>query len=999
MLSKAFVFYLLFFISSFLQAQNTLVKTTDEDLFRTGTELIDRGKFSAAREFFQRFINLNTNDIRAIDAEYYIALSALNLENDDAESRFQNFISKYPYHSKSSLAYYDLGTFYYNKQKFDKAIEYLEKIDQSQLNSDQKLESRFRLAYAYFTQKNFEKAGLVFNEIKTRDHKYTSAANYYAGYIEFRSGDYDAALIDLNKAEQNNDYKNIVPLMIVNVYYKKNAPDDLIAYAEDVLKNRPDVKNADDIFLITADAYFRKKEYKRAAELFHKYSEKIKPTEEISYRMALSEYMINDYVAAVKDFKPIAMNKDSLGQSAAYYLGLSYIKSNNKDFALAAFDQAMHLNYSWETKEEALFNFAKVNYDLERYTFAIPPFKEFVKTFPKSNHTSEASELLSESYLRSKNYSEAVSYIETLKSRTPRTNSIYQHVTYYEGAEQFNDQMYKEAIKSFDKSTTFPLDRDTYLAANFWKGEALSSDKNYNEAIKSYQIVISKAPHDHDLALKAKYGIGYAYFNLKDYKEALGYFKTYVNDAPGRVSKLNYDDALLRLADCYYASKDYDQAVKYYDQVIISKSPDIDYAYYQKGVVLGIMDRIESAKGSLDVVIRQYPNSIYYDDALFQKAQLDLQTSAYNAAVDEFSNIITNRPNSGYVPYAIQKRALANTNLKKYDEAMSDYDVIFSQYLNHPVINEAIIGVKDPLAAMDKLDLLPKYVDAFRNAHPQSTSLEDIDFETAQSLVYSQKYPAAIEALNKFIKTYPNSNRIKEAMASLAESYFRNNDYDNALAFYKTIADEKTANYTKAIQRLAEISFKQNAFEQAKNYYILLEVNARNKKERSIAWMGLTESYFNLGQYDSVSVYANEILDHGNPAPDASSKATLYLGKAAYKKGQNNEAIDYLLRTLNAAKDENGAEAQYLIGEIQYKEQKYKQSLETLYDLNKNFQYKEWLGKSNLLIADNYIALNEIFQAKATLNAIIEKSTHAPSLEKAKEKLMEIEGKEKGNNE
>jgi TolA-binding protein len=106
-----------------------------------------------------------------------------------------------------------------------------------------------------------------------------------------------------------------------------------------------------------------------------------------------------------------------------------------------------------------------------------------------------------------------------------------------------------------------------------------------------------------------------------------------------------------------------------------------------------------------------------------------------------------------------------------------------------------------------------------------------------------------------------------------------------------------------------------------------------------------------------------------------------------------------LLRTLNAAKDENAAEAQYLIGEIQYKEQKYKQSLETLYDLNKNFQYKEWLGRSNLLIADDYIALDEIFQAKATLNAVIEKSTHIPSVEKAKQKLIELEGKEKGNNE
>ncbi|MFL5729807.1 MAG: tetratricopeptide repeat protein, partial [Cytophagaceae bacterium] len=815
-------------------------------------------------------------------------------------------------------------------------------------------------------------------------------------------GDYDAALTDLQKAEQNNDYKNIVPLMIVNVYYKKNASDELIAYAEDVLKNRPDVKNADDIFLLTADAYFKKKEYKRAGELFHQYAEKIKPAkpgEEIQYRMALSEYMVNDFVGAVKDFKPIAMNKDSLGQSAAYYLGLSYIKSNNKDFAIGAFDQARHQNFSKETKEEALFNYAKVNYDLGRYTYAIPPFKEFIKTFPKSNHSSEVSELLSESYLRNNNYEEAVSYIETLKSRTPRINSIYQHVTFLRGSELFNDQSYKAAIDLFDKSTTFPIDRDTYLAANYWKAEALATDKNYAEAMKSYQLVLSKAPQGHDLALKAKYGIGYAYYNLKDYKEALSNFEAYITEGPGRVDKINYDDALIRLADCYYATRDDEQAVNYYNQAINRKSPDIDYAYFQKGIALGIMEKTEAAKGSLDMVIKQYPNSIYYDDALYQKAQLDLQSSAYVAAIDEFSNIIRNRPNSGYVPYAIQKRAIAYTNLKRYEEALADYDIIFSQYLNHPVINEAIVGVKDPLTGLDKLDQLPKYVDAYRNANPESTSLENIDFETAQSLVYSEKYTAAVESLNKFNKNYPNSSRNSEVRALLAQSYYRTGDFVNAIPLYKELAAEKTSSYTTAIMRLGEMNYKQGNFQQAQSYYNLLQINARNKKERSIAWMGLTESYYNLAQYDSVHVYANLILDHGNPAPDASSKATLYLGKSAYKKGQNNEAIDYLLRTVNAAKDENGVEAQYLIGEIQYQEKKYKQSLETLYELNKTFQYKEWLGKSNLLIADDYIALDEIFQAKATLNAIIEKSTHAPSVEKAKQKLAELEGKEKGSNE
>jgi TolA-binding protein len=163
--------------------------------------------------------------------------------------------------------------------------------------------------------------------------------------------------------------------------------------------------------------------------------------------------------------------------------------------------------------------------------------------------------------------------------------------------------------------------------------------------------------------------------------------------------------------------------------------------------------------------------------------------------------------------------------------------------------------------------------------------------------------------------------------------------------------------------------------------------------------MGLIEDYYNLGIYDSVNFYSNEILEHGNPSLDASSKATLYLGKAAYAKGQNDEAIDYFLRTVNAAKDKNGVEAQYTIAEIQYKEKKYKQSLETLYDLNKTYQYDEWLGRSFLLIADNFIAMDEIFQAKATLNSIIEKSPHKESVEKAKQKLAEIEGKEKGSNE
>ena len=573
-------------------------------------------------------------------------------------------------------------------------------------------------------------------------------------------------------------------------------------------------------------------------------------------------------------------------------------------------------------------------------------------------------------------------------------NTAYQRIAFYRGCELFNSDKFEEAIQLFNKSIDFSFDKETFLAATFWKAETYSLLKDYGNAINTYAIVFQKSlPNDSEYHLKTRYGIGYAYYNTQQYDKALPHFKEFVSQIKNTTTKQNYYDALLRLADLYYVTKQYKEALQNYEIAVTENSVDRDYAIFQKGVVNGLSGNLQEAIANFDLVVRNYPKSLYYDDAIFQKAELELENSNYFGAIQGFSTIINKWPSSGFVPFSYLKRAVAYSNVGKYGESIYDYKIILEKYPEHPVSNDALLGLQEANAASGGGEDLTQVITKFKEVHPQSDALINIEFENAKSLYNTEKYEKSIEAFLNYQKSYPQSPNNDEGNYYLGECYFRLKDLVNALGYYKKIVQDKSSTfYNKALQRIAEIEYSNMSYLISKNNYEILLQVAKNKKERFNAWVGLMENYYNLKNYDSSLIFSKTILENGNASIDAENKALLYQGKIAYAKNNFEEATDYFLNTINNAKDENAAEAQYLVAEIQHKKSQYKQSNETLFDLNNNFtNYPSWLGKSFLLIAENYVALKESFQAKATLNSIIEKSPHKESVEKAKARLLILE--------
>lgn len=987
------VLLLLFSVSA--AAQDVFMQQKAARLLKTGEALMAQNQFAAARENFNEFLSLPASSATdRQDAEYYRGICSLNLYHVDAEKQLQDFINNNPTAQKASIAYAELANFFYSEKNYKKAAGYFSKADFGSLTTSQQSEAHFRWGYSLFSQKFLKDALDQFNFIKTQGGQYGPASSYYAGFVEYSQADYANALTDLKRAEKAESYTGIVPYLLANVYYKQKEYDALLSYAASV-STRVDLANAEDIALLTAEAYYKKGDYKNALPGYDRFLSGKEATADkaILLRAGYAAFVLGQDARALNYLKSSFADVDSVGFYSSYYLGQVYLRANQKPMALTSFDIARKYKGDPALVEEASFQFAKIAYDMGRPDQAIDEFEKIIKRFPGSSHLVEIKELLSQAYVNASNYNKAIEYIESLPGRTPAVERAYQKATMLKGMEFFNKEDYTQAVQYFEKSLQHPADKDYLAEAGFWCGEAYSVGRQYEQAAKKYLQVI-EAGENAELKLKSRYGLGYAYFNLKQYDRALFSFKEFV--AQSNVSQPNLGDGTLRLADCYYVAKSYPDALAYYRKAISLNAADVDYAYFQSGIVLGILRKYPEAKTVLSLVIRNYSRSSFVDEAKFQLAQQEFEQGHYQEAVNGYSDLITSSPSSRFVPYAYVRRAASNYNLKEYQKTAEDYITVLENYGNHPAAKDVLLPLQEALNLSARSGEFGKYLDLYKNNNPDAKGIEMVEFEAAKNLYFNQDYAGAIKNLDAYINTYPQSARLSEAKFYEAESFYRTKDFGKALALYNDLTADKTFSMaSKVTARVAELEFKQSHYHKAIPAFQTLAREAQNKKEQYYAWNGLMESYFNISQYDSVEKYAKIILEKGSVNAGAQNKASLYLGKAAMGKKDYETAKDELLTTINAAQDEYGAEAKYRLAEIFFTTKDYKQCYETLLSLNADFgSYTEWVGKSYLLIADYFQATGDSFQTKATLQSLIDNFPLDEVRKHAAEKLKKIEDDE-----
>jgi len=980
-MKKTIVLLLVAAMACQANAQSTFYQTSVDKDFDDAFELFHKQQYAASKFSFEYLKEKPLDDAQKVDVDFYHAASALHLDNPDGPDLLNQFLADYSKEPKSNDAAHLLGDYYFGKRDYRNAIDNFRKVNTTKTSATQSADVLFKTGYSFFQLKDYKNAAGYFEQVKLTGSEYVPDAFYYSGYIAMEAGDFPKAIQDFQQAEKSPTYASKVPYMLAALYYQQGDYNSLIAYATPLMDPRRALDKKEEIYLLLAEASFENKNYVNAATYYDAYTNSRKGTlsRDQKYKAGVAQYEIGQFAQASNYFKEVALENDKLGQVSSYYLGHAYLKLNNPQFASTSFSAAYKSTHDRNIQEEALFNYAKVNLERGSFQDAVNALDTYLGSYPQGAHVREVENYLSEALINTNNYLRAIEHIEKLKTKSDRIKAAYQKVTFYQGITYYKDGKYTPALSFFDKSQTYPIDREILIQSHFWKGETHAVNNNLLEATKSYEAVLRLRPNANDpYLIKTHYGLASTYFNSDQYGKAETQYKIYTDKLQGRPNKENYDEALVRLGDTYYVQKKFANALATFRRAIQERSQFSDYAHFRAGVVLNFENRNSEAIQQLTEMINNYPNSIYQADALFQKAQINMEENRFSEARDGFTQLINTKGNSPFVPFALEGRAIANYSLKSYDATINDYKKILDTYPNSSNANDALVGLQEALSLQGRSGEFSKYLGAYRNSNPDNASLQNIEFEAAKNLFFNQAFRESISSFETFLKNYPQSGQKPEAQYFIGDSYYRLGDKTKALQyFYELEKSNGTSQQSRAIQKIAEIEMENKNYGKAIPYFIRSSQSARDKIEEYEAFRGLMESYYHTSKFDSASFFADKVIALGNITADSEAAALLIKSKSLLQQGKGMEAEDALMALINEYKTIQGAEALYLLALHFHDQDKFVQSNETIFDFSGPFgMYDFWYGKSFILLAKNYVELGEDFQAKATLESIVEKSSN-----------------------
>jgi TolA-binding protein len=989
--------FLLVFCGFISNAQQTEIYSDPQRMFNDAVDLYERKVYASAQEMFGRILEQSSLvvELRSESAFYYAA-SSYFLGNEDAQEKLMRFTEVHAASRHLNDAWFFIGNILFSEKRYKTAADYYDKVGPELLASELLPQYYFNIGFGMFQQEQYKIALENFNRISKDDPVYYERATFYKAFIFYQTEKYNDALTLFTSLKNSSEYSGSVPIYILDIHhrmgnYETVAKEGAAIYSATSKEKQPQIA------AVIADAFFKIGDYdnaKKYLELYKKSNKKMSRTQ--NYQLAYLSFLDGQHAEAIRIFTSISTANDVITQSSYFHIALSQLKMEKKKDAQKNFYLAYQMDFDAKIKEDALFNYAKLTYDLsyDPYKEAFKALREFLERFPSSNRIEEANQYIVNLAVSTKNYTDAIAALELITNKTSEIRAAQQRLRYMYAVDLFSQKRFTQAIEWFEKAMENNVVKNMAAESCYWIAESYYRMNRYPEAKKYYkQFAAMKEASSLPYYKEIDYHIGYIAINQGNYSEAQTQFQSAI--AQKNLPNNMLQDAYIRLADCFFINKSYTQALNYYTQAIDNgtlASNNLDYATYQKAMCYGAQKQFQEKITQLNALITSYPSSSWHRDAVYEIGITLLMLDREKEALTYFDKIIKNYPRSAIAVKSMLRKGQTLYNTGDSDGALSILKQVVSDYPNTPQSHEALVIIKNIYVDKNTPDAYIKYASGVPFAQITADEKETMLFNGAEQLYLENRKSAAETALQSFLEQYPQGVYSNTARWYYADCLLSAQKFDAALQEYEMlIQNDKTDYGKKSVLISAELYYRQQHFEKALQRYRSALTTDENDEEKMKIAIGIMRCNEHLKNFNSLKIASTEVLQMKNIAPEIAAEAHLNVARIAIAQKEYAEAEKAYNIVKNTATGAAVAEARYYLAWMMFHKKQYDPSIDAAFDLINDFPNENyWLVKAFLLLADNYIAVKNTFQAEQTLNSIIE-NCQIPELKaEAERKLGEI---------
>ncbi len=972
------------------QQNNTLAEKSARGIHQmiaAAKELYNNKLYNSALNEFDDIVRLLDTDDDAshrvvAEMEGYRTLCLIMVKSPNAHNAAQEYEKRFPHSHLCNSIRYSRALSHFDNGEYVQAGRLFDAVDKRSLAKEERSGYNFRRAYCKMRSGNTASAINIFNGVISEGNTpYLIPSHYYCGYLLYAVEEFGKAIPHFEKAMNDTRFNLLCKSHLLECRFMLKDYDYVVSQGP-ALYQETDQTSRPRIARIISEAYYALDQTEKARYYFELYSlSGTNLSRSDNFYAGMIAYTLNNHLAATDAFSKVAGTKDSIGQNAAYHLGQSYIQLKNKVAAQKAFKLASESNFDPTIKEDALFNYAKLSFDLNRN---MGPIGQYLRLYPHTDAKwDEIHSYIATEFIMNGNYADAINALKNMRNHTSASRQILQKASFLRAMQLVRSGSFGNAIPYLEQATVIPTgNHDLKNLCQYWLAECHYRRDNFDKSMEILdQLQKSSRFRESNEFPTSIYNMGYNLFKKGEFAQALEIFNRYLA-SESQDREYEYE-ASLRIADCMFMERNYSQAAELYERLAAGSGYADMYAPLQAAISYGLVGNYTKKCALLEEITGDkaiHKNSPLYSQALYELARTRIQNVEDEKAEEALEKLLKNPGNTPYYYKALNEMGMINANRKEYNKALEYYKRVVELA---PVTEEgqsALAGIENIYQSQNRPDLFLAYLDNIGLSSVKSADeRENMLFNSAEQIFLSGNCTEALAALNTFIEKYPQAEKIAQANFYIAECYNKEGKREKAAQYYYKVMETQDGAFSEiSTLNYGRLCYSLEKYEEAVNAYETLSQIAQLENNKLEALVGKMKSYFMCRNYEQTIIEAKELL--ANPKADNSMKrlGNYHLAKSMLATDKREEAIP-LLEALSKEKgDAIGAEATYLLIEDAYDTGDFT-SVE-----NRTFAFSEsgsgesyWLARSFIVLGDSYVEQNNIEQALATFNSI--KENYEPS--------------------